>query len=382
MEATAALKILTDLIQIQSVNDHEAQVADYLASLFTDQPATVEHVTYAPGRDNLVVTIGDQGPILGFSGHEDVVAAGDEAAWHQPPFAGVIEDGKVYGRGASDMKSGLAAQVVAMLDLLATGQPLPGRIRLLASVGEETGEYGAAQLTEAGYADDLAGLVIGEPSGFDIKVTHKGVIDYYVTSVGKSAHSSRPNHGYNALEPLISFATLAAQKMAQNTKLDPVLGGLTHVISQMQGGEQINSVPANAWLSGNIRTIPAYPNEQVMAQLEAIVQQLNAAGAKLSIRYSYPEPSLPSQADTTLAKLAADILTNQYHRGGEMTAGTGATDASEYTKAGNLPIIIVGPADGLTDHQVDENVAVDDYLLGCDFYRTLAERFWASSKSN
>ncbi|GEK28188.1 ArgE/DapE family deacylase [Furfurilactobacillus siliginis] len=379
MEAAAALKILTDLIQIQSVNDSEAQVADYLATLFADQKATVEHVTYAPGRDNLVVTIGDHGPMLGFSGHEDVVAAGDEAAWQYPPFAGTIANGNVYGRGASDMKSGLAAQVVAMLDLLATGQSLPGQIRLLASVGEETGEYGAAQLTQAGYAEALDGLVIGEPSGFDIKVTHKGVIDYYVTSVGKSAHSSRPEHGINALDPLISFATLAEVQMAKNTVVDPVLGGLTHVISQMQGGEQINSVPAHAWLSGNIRTIPAYPNEQVMAQLEAIVQQLNAAGAQLSIRYSYPEPSLANQADTKLAKLAADILTNQYHRGGQMTAGTGATDASEYTKAGNLPIIIVGPADGLTDHQVDEKVAVDNYLLGCDFYRTLAERFWATT---
>ncbi|GAB6092202.1 ArgE/DapE family deacylase [Furfurilactobacillus curtus] len=379
MEQTAALKILTDLIAIPSVNDREAQVADYLTELFKDQPAQIERVTYAPGRDNLVITIGNHGPILGFSGHEDVVAAGDPVAWQYPPFSGTIADGKVYGRGASDMKAGLAAQVVAMLDLLSTHASLPGQIRLLASVGEETGEYGAAQLTEAGFADDLSGLVIGEPSGFDIKVTHKGVIDYRLESLGKGAHASRPDQGVNAIEPLIAFAQQVRDAMSNNDQKDPVLGGLTHVLSQIHGGEQINSVPAQAWLTGNIRTIPAYPNNVVMNQLANIVDRLNAQGAQLTLNYSYPEPPLPSQADTKLAKIAADLLQTNFHRGGHLVAGTGATDASEYTKAGKLPIIIVGPAAGTTDHQVNEFVDVDDYLVGCDFYRQLAETFWAAN---
>ncbi|MCF6159874.1 MAG: ArgE/DapE family deacylase [Furfurilactobacillus sp.] len=380
MEDAAALKILTDLIAIPSVNDRESEVADYLAGLFKDLPAHIERVTFAPGRDNLVVTIGDHGPLLGFSGHEDVVAAGNEADWTFPPFAGTIDQGNVYGRGASDMKSGLAAQVVAMLDLLNSNQPLPGRLRLLASVGEETGEYGAAQLTQQGYANDLDGLVIGEPSAFDIKVTHKGVIDYKVTSLGKGSHSSRPDQGINAITPLLKFAEQAESVMAANDKRDDVLGGLTHVISQIGGGEQINSVPANAWLTGNIRTIPAYPNDEVMAQLEDIIESLNQAGAKLSISYSYPEPPLPSQAGSKLAKITQAVLKNTIHRGGELTAGTGATDASEYTKAGQLPIVIVGPAAGTTDHQVNENVVIDDYLTGCHFYRALAEAFWAQAE--
>ncbi|HAT54327.1 MAG TPA: succinyl-diaminopimelate desuccinylase [Lactobacillus sp.] len=377
MEEKRALKILTDLIAIPSVNDHEADVADYLAGLFDGYPVQIKRVTFAPGRDNLVVTMGEQGPFLGFSGHEDVVATGNEKDWAFPPFSGTVDQGLVYGRGASDMKSGLAAQVVAMLDLLESGQELPGRLRLLASVGEETGEYGAAQLTSEGYANDLDGLVIGEPSAFDIKVTHKGVIDYKVTSVGKSAHSSRPDQGFNAITPLLTFAQRVQSVMAENDQSDATLGQLTHVLSQIGGGEQINSVPANAWLTGNIRTIPAYPNDEVMAQLEDIIEDLNKAGAKLSISYSYPEPPLPSQADTQLALLAQNLLKDTFHRSGALTAGSGATDASEYTKAGHLPIIIVGPAAGTTDHQVNENVAVDDYLTGCKFYKALAETFWA-----
>lgn len=163
------IEILQTLIHIKSVNAHETDVADYLASLFAPYPqAQIEKVPFAPGRDNLVVTIGNPaGPQLGLSGHMDVVAAGDETAWTHPPFGGEIVDGRLFGRGASDMKSGLAAIVITMLEFLEQGTPLAGSLRLLATVGEETGEYGAATLTDAGYADHLAGLVIAEPSGLD-----------------------------------------------------------------------------------------------------------------------------------------------------------------------------------------------------------------------
>ncbi|MCX8723931.1 ArgE/DapE family deacylase [Lactobacillus sp. B4005] len=377
MDKKRALRILSDLIAIDSANDHESLVADYLTNLFKNYPVNIERVTYEPGRDNLVVTMGNHGPLLGFSGHEDVVSAGDLANWQFPPFEATIKDGKLYGRGASDMKSGLAAMVVAMLDLLDSGQELPGRIRLLASVGEETGEYGAAQLVKEGYAKDLAGLIVGEPSHFNIRVTHKGVIDYYVTSKGVCVHSSTPEKGQNAIMPLIAFAQKAQDLMASHTKKDPVLGSLTHVISQIQGGSQINSVPDHAWLSGNIRTTPVYPNEQIYQELEQIVAQLNEQGAQLKISYSFPEVPLPNQENTKLARLAKQVVNQEFNLPCEYTAGTGATDSSEYIQAGTFPIIILGPAAGTTDHQPNEYVAIDDYLLGCQLYQALAKRFWA-----
>ena len=376
MEKEAALKILSDLIAIPSVNGQEALVADYLTTLFNKYPVQIERVNYAPKRDNLVVTIGNHGPLLGFSGHEDVVDAGAIADWDYPPFQATVQNGRLYGRGASDMKSGLAAMVVAMLDLLESGKPLAGRLRLLASVGEETGEYGAAQLTQAGYADDLQGLVIGEPTDLQVRISHKGVIDYKLESNGKSVHSSQPELGKNAILPLIDFIQKVQTVLAQDDQIDPTLGALTHVISQIQGGSQINTVPAHAWLTGNIRTIPAYPNEMVMQQLNEIVAQLNQQGAQLSLTYSYPEPPLPTQANTALAQLALRVLQQQFNLNSQLTVGTGATDASEYYHVPNLPVIILGPADGVSDHQPNEFVSIDKYLRGCQFYRTFAENFW------
>lgn len=376
MDKKRAVKILTDLIAIDSANDYESKVADYLADLFSGYPVKTERVTYSPGRDNLVITMGDHGPMLGFSGHEDVVAAGDLASWKYPPFKPAIKAGKVFGRGASDMKSGLAAMVVAMLDLLESKKVLPGRIRLLATVGEETGEYGAAQLVKVGYANDLTGLVIGEPSHFDVRVTHKGVIDYYVTSKGICVHSSTPEKGKNALMPLFSFAQKAQALMDSHTQKDPILGTLTHVISQVHGGSQINSVPDDAWLSGNIRTTPLYSNRQICNELEQIVNDLNKQGARLEIRYSFPEVPLPSQANTKLAKLAREVVRKELNRPCAYTAGSGATEASEYIRVGKFPVIILGPGAGTTDHEPNEFIELDDYLTGSKLYQTLAWRFW------
>lgn len=376
MERERAIEILTKLIAIDSANDHESLVADYLTSLFANYPVKIERATYAPGRDNLIINIGNEGPLLGFSGHEDVVSAGNLDNWQTEPFNPVVKDGKIFGRGASDMKSGLAAMVVAMLDLLDSKKTLPGRLRLLASVGEETGEYGAAQLVKEGYAADLDGLIIGEPSNFNVRVTHKGVIDYYVYSKGVCVHSSTPEKGKNAIMPLVIFAQKVQELMDSHREKDPVLGSLTHVISQIQGGTQVNSVPDNAWLSGNIRTTPVYPNKQIYAELEQLIADLNKQGAQLSIRYSFPEVPLPNQSGSKLAQLAQEVVQQDLQRSSNFTAGTGATDASEYIHAGDFPIIILGPAAGVTDHEPNEFTDIAAYLDGCQMYQKLAWKFW------
>lgn len=121
MNKQQEIDILSHLISIKSVNDHEAVVAGYIESLFKpyeDQGVKIERVSYAPDRDNLIVTIGEGERMLGFSGHEDVVAPGDLSQWNSDPFKATIKDNMLYGRGASDMKSGLAALIAAILKAL------------------------------------------------------------------------------------------------------------------------------------------------------------------------------------------------------------------------------------------------------------------------
>lgn len=385
MDETEKIAVLQKLIQIKSVNGNEAAVARYIASLFEpfQQLAKVEFVTYSPGRDNLVITIGDSnGKQLGLSGHEDVVDPGELSTWHHDPFAGEIANGNVYGRGASDMKSGLAAIVIAMLELLADGTPLNGSIRLLATVGEETGEYGAAQLTKAGYADQLAALVIAEPTGLDkIAYTARGVIDYHVDSVGKSVHSAQSAKGINAIDNLIVFYNEITEIMKQFNKIDPVLGGLLHNVDLISGGEQINTIPGEARLSANVRTIPAYPNQMIYDTLERLVHRLNdRAGFQLKLSYSYPEEAVPGRSDVPLVKLAQKIGHRVIGNRVIPVGAGGASDASEFLRAkSRFSAIVYGPGTN-TSHEADEYIEIEQFLQATVLYRNLALAFLAGEE--
>lgn len=381
METTTMVAILQQLIRIQSVNGNEADVARYIAGLFAPygKRATVETVTYAPGRDNLVVTIGDPqtGPQLGFSGHMDVVAPGELNEWDVAPFAAEIQGDRLYGRGASDMKSGLAALVITMLEMLEQGEPTTGSIRLLATVGEETGEYGAAQLTDAGYADHLAGLVIAEPSGMTkLSYTSRGVIDYYVDSLGKAAHSANPQKGINAIDHLLAFYNEVTALMKTFNKMDPILGGLIHNVDMISGGEQINSVPDHARLAANIRTTPAYPNKVIYEALEGLIDHLNQRpGYQLSITYSYPEEAVPGRVDGPMVKLAQKVGRRVMGRPIMPVGSAGANDGAEFRRA-KLPFetIVIGPGSN-TSHEVNEFISIKQFLLSVQFYEQFALRF-------
>ncbi|WP_010580677.1 ArgE/DapE family deacylase [Liquorilactobacillus vini] len=379
MDEKQKIAVLKKLIQLKTINDHETQAANYLAALFAPYPqAKVQRLTYAPGRDNLVVTIGESGPILGLSGHLDVVAPGNLADWQNDPFIPEIRAGKLYGRGAADMKSGLAAIVVAMLELLAKKQPLAGRIRLLATVGEETGEYGAAQLTKAGFADYLAGLLIAEPTdGFKKLIyTSRGVIDYQVISIGKAAHSARPQFGINAIDNLLTFYRELKIRFAKFTKIDPILGGITHSITKINGGEQVNSIPSKAEMMGNIRTIPAYPNRVFYETMENLINELNQKpGFKLSLTYSFPEEAIFGTPDSPIIQTAQKVYQRLFGHPVEVTGSLGANDGAEFLQAkGNFNSIELGPG-SQTSHQSNEYVEINTYLQAIEFYQQFAIEF-------
>ena len=199
------LELLNRILAVDSTNGNEAEVADILQDFLAKNGISSKMIPYASGRSNLVAEIGKGDKVIGISGHMDVVSAGDVSLWRNPPFQPTEIDGKIYARGASDMKGGLAALLMAMVELQDEKVALNGRVKLLATVGEEIGLLGAKQLTNEGYADDLDGLIIGEPTGHRIIYAHKGVFTYKVTSFGKSAHSSMPELGINAIDNLMVF---------------------------------------------------------------------------------------------------------------------------------------------------------------------------------
>ncbi len=146
------------------------------------------------------------------------------------------------------MKSGLAAQVIALIELVESGT-LTGHVRFIATAGEEYGTPGANRLEEAGVAKDLNSLVVGEPTSGNVIYAHSGSYNYRIVSTGQAVHSSEPERGQNALEPLVDFA-LAERNLFFDVPDDPCLGPLKHSVTIIQGGEQVNTIPDYAELRG------------------------------------------------------------------------------------------------------------------------------------
>lgn len=372
MEKERKISILQDVIRIKSVNDNEEEVAKYFQDLLGEYDIESELIPWRKGRSNLVATIQKgEGKVLGISGHLDVVAAGDESQWKYPPYEAHIDGNKMYGRGSTDMKAGTSALVISLIEMKEAGIPFEGTIKLMLTVGEEVGELGAVQLTEMGYADDLDALLIAEPSNFNLCYAHKGSINYTVESHGKTAHSSMPDEGINAINQLNQFITKANQEMNQVTAgyTNNVLGKFTHNITIINGGSQVNSIPEYAALQANIRSIPEFSNDKTIGLLEKIIDEMNQdIRGKLKLKIDFNklpvESDLNSELIQNIQKLFDDDL--------PLIGIPGTTDAAEFIKAEKeFDVVIFGPGVPNLPHQLDEYVEIDNYLEFIEVYKKL-----------
>lgn len=377
MEKEKRIAILQDVIKIRSVNNNEAEVADYYAKLLQTHGIDSTKINYQEGRDNLVATIkkGNSKKVLGLSGHMDVVDAGDESQWKFPPYEAVIDDNKLYGRGSTDMKSGLTAMVIAMIELAEEEVSFDGTVKLLATVGEEIGELGAQQLTEAGYADDLTGLLIGEPTKYNLMYAHMGSINYSVVSHGKEAHSSMPEQGFNAINHLNEFITRVNKEMATVAEnyVNEDLGRTIHNVTVIKGGNQVNSIPSYAELQGNIRSIPNFSNDEVKSLLTTIINELNE-GSDYKLELSIDFNKIPVKADKNSALIQA--VQDQFEKPLPLVTAAGTTDAAEFTKSENtFDFVVFGPGEPTLPHQINEYVEIDNYLDMIDKYKSIIKTY-------
>lgn len=376
MNKEERIKILQEVIQIQSVNGKEALVADYLAILFEQSGIQTEKIKYAEDRENLVAIYqrGD-GKVLGLSGHQDVVAPGDTSQWRFPPFSAEMAGDKLYGRGSTDMKAGLVALALAMIETKEEQVPMQGTLKFMATVGEEVGELGANQLTAKGYVDDLDALIIGEPTGAAIVYAHKGSINYTVFSHGKSAHSSMPKEGVNSIANINEFITQANQKMQTVTEQykNAVLGETAHSITIIKGGEQVNSIPALTTLQGNIRTIPEFDNDQVKTLLQDIVTNLNQrAGFHLELQIDDDIYPVESNPNSELIQVIKNTISQEL----PVVGMSPTTDAAAFTKSAKVfDLVIYGPGVPDLPHQVDEYVSIENYLQMIDYYKLIFKEY-------
>lgn len=381
MEDKEKIKILQDLIQINSVNGNELEVAEYLHKLFAKSNLEAKIDDFGNKRANLVLDIGQGEKVLGLTGHMDTVALGNEDKWSYLPLEAKIDGDRLYGRGAADMKSGLAALAIAIIEL-SDLEKISGHIRFIATAGEEYGTPGANRLRDLGVAKDLDALVVGEATNGDIIYAHSGSFNYRIVSRGKSVHSSTPELGNNALDALVDFAAIE-RTLFDDVPRDPYLGELKHSVTILNVGEQVNTIPDEGELYGNIRPTSAFNNKQIIERLKSAVDEVNDKnGAKLTfelIHDWYPVVSNPEDDFVQTALTVSQEVFSNYVEGKqpELITMNGATDASVFVKDNtNLPVIILGPGESNVSHQIDEYTTISSYLALVEIYKQIILRYF------
>ena len=378
------IDILRDLIQIESVNDNEKEVAEYIENLFKDYDnVETQIIDSYPNRSNILVKVKgkDEGKIFAFSGHLDVVEAGE--GWTYPPFEGKIVDNKMYGRGTSDMKAGVAASLYAILEILEEGVEFKGEIWFIGTVGEEVGMQGALDLVEKGLLDDVDAILISEPTkGEDEHLAiyaSKGSIMYTVNAKGRACHSSMPEIGINAITTITDFVTKVQAKFDEITNDEKYqnadLGSTLNVFSMIEGGIQFNSVPENASISGNIRTVPEFGSEQSIKVLEDAIEENNKddSKAKLSLELiQVLDPALASKENDLINSLKESVKDKNI----VVKTLIGTCELSRYIHIrDDIQLLVYGPGVTKTAHIVDEYVELDEYSENVRIFKDTCLRF-------
>lgn len=381
MDSQTRQRFLADLVKLNTAGGHENSVADFLQAAFKKHGLKAKKIPAAPNRCDLIVEYGKgDGHILGLCGHEDTVAIGNKDDWKYPPLGAIVKDGKMYGRGTSDMKSGLAAEALALMELKDEGWVPHGQLRFMATIAEESSPVnhmqGAEEFDHDGYTKDLDAIIIGEPFDADVVYAHKGSITYAVTSKGKAAHSSTPQFGYNAITPLIDYYNQQAAYFKTLTAKNPYLGTTTPVVTKIEGGSQLNSVPAAATVYGKIRTIPEISNKKIIDRLKAIIRETDKDDhAHLSLKILGNKRPVVTNPKDPFVQLVANI--GQQVRGHKMVlrGSSAGTDASELTKSNpNMKVVIFGPGNESL-HRPNEYVDLNRYFKFIEIYKDIAKQY-------
>jgi len=347
--------LVAALVAIPSVNPSlvaggagEAEIAAFVAGWLEDADLAVELDEAAPGRPSVVATARGTGGgrSLMLNAHLDTVGTAGMA----DPFAPVMRDGRLYGRGAYDMKGGLAAVMLAAARARERG--LRGDVVVTAVCDEEHASLGVQSVLRTRRAD---GCVVTEPTGLAVCVAHKGFAWADIETAGRAAHGSRPDLGVDAITRmgpvLIALRELEAQLAARP---HPLLGpGSVHA-SLIEGGQERSSYPERCRLAVERRTLPGEDGERVLAELEAVVAAARTGEPELEASVTLDLVRPPFAVDPA-APLVQALLAEAEAVLGARPAVVGETpwmDAA-FTAAAGIPTVVFGPA-GAGAHAVEE----------------------------
>lgn len=330
-------------------------------------------------RVNLIARLRSSrpGPCVILTGHMDTVPVGS-VVWEHGAFDATIVDGKMYGRGTVDMKSGLLALMFALIGFARRPRDAwCGEIIFAATSTEETGAEGAKAMIENQLLPAFDAMIVAEPTDFRLVVAHKGALWTRICSCGRASHSSMPDMGVNAINKMFSYYS-SLSELDLSGEPHGFLSAPTFAVTMIQGGKQANVIPDRCELTVDMRTLPRQSHEALTTQLQSFADRIAHADpqARFEFETLLDVPAVETDPGSSLVTTAQGVLMGA-GLSEDQARPRGAqyfTDASVLQRLGKN-IIVLGPGDPRLAHQVNEHVAVDDYIRAITVYEEILEKY-------
>ena len=364
------LATLADLVRINSVNSSydggpgEGEVAKYVRRFFEARGIETWEQEVFPGRPNVIARLPGKNPNrrLVLEAHTDTVSVKGMTI---PPFEPEIRDNKMFGRGSCDTKAGLATMMHALASLKEEGIKPPCEVLLAAVVDEEYSYRGVVKLCEDLKAD---AAIVAEPTEMRAVIATKGVLRCRIIVHGKSAHSSKPHLGVNAITHM---ARVIAAIEEDNTRMaalqHPLVGCGTCNIGVIAGGVQVNFVPDRCVIEIDRRLLPGQRASDAVAHYHQLLQSLEGITAELEEPLLLVDEALDTPAESAVVQTAMQVLRNMGLNAEPCGVPFGC-DASKLSRAG-IPSIVFGPGSIDRAHTADEYVELDQVEQALEFQR-------------
>ncbi|MER9425498.1 M20 family metallopeptidase [Mesorhizobium sp. M0317] len=320
---------------------------------------------FLPGRANVLGRIRGSGesPAFVFSSHMDTVPVGT-VPWKRPPFSGAIEGDRLYGRGATDMKSALASMIAAAGSLSKKAHLLRGDVILAFTAGESANLLGARRFIEQGLQKKIGAFLCGEPSDLDVIIVEKAALWLRATAIGRLGHVSG-NAGINAIDVIQEFLSrLRAMKL--ECPPHPLLDGPTIRVGRIEGGSAVNITPDSCIADFDIRLPPGVDHLSVVEQVKGIIP------ANVTISILDFKPAVETLPEDDFVKLCTEVCARHRAEPPKIKGVSYYSDGTVLLEGLSVPFAIIGPGELGLSGQPDESVSIDNVLKAVDIYEDVA----------